>query len=144
MPVTFKTTGLNLGRKLQRLSTEGRDVAREAIRREVENLIEEGFNARVEPRQRAWEPRKRDYPWPILEKTGKMRASYHVKADGPNIHVTNSATERGRNYPLFHQFGWMQGGKKQAARQTMPIAAMPAVWKRRIDRVVALALQALR
>lgn len=144
MPVTFKTSGLNLGRKLQRLSTEGKDVAREAIRREVENLIAEGFKAGVEPRQRAWEPRKKHYPWPILEKTGKMRASFVVNATGPNIVVTNSATDRGRNYPVFHQFGWMQGGEKQAARQSMPIKSMPQVWKARIDKVVALALQALR
>lgn len=144
MPVTFKTSGLDLGRKLQKLSTEGKDVAREAIRREVENLIEEGFKARVEPRQRAWEPRKKAYPWPILEKTGLMRRSFVVTATGPNIIVKNTATDRGRNYPLFHQFGWMQGGEKQPARQSMPIKAMPAVWKSRIDRVVALALQALR
>lgn len=144
MPVTFKTSGLSLGRKLQKLSTEGRDVARAAIKREVENLIQEGFDARVEPRQRAWEPRKRSYPWPILEKTGKMRESFEVDAQGANIIVKNTATDRGRPYPLFHQKGWMQGGTKQAARQSMPIKSMPSVWRKRLDKVVLLALQALR
>lgn len=144
MPVTFKSTGVNLGRKLQRLSADGKAVARTAIARELENLVQEGFDARVEPRGRAWEERKQDYPWPILEKTGRMRHSFAYNASGSNVTISNNATDGGREYALFHQFGWMQGGSRQAARQMMPISAMPARWTRRFDRVVFLALQGLR
>lgn len=144
MPVTFKSTGLTLGRKLQRLGDDGRNVARAAIKKEIENLIDEGFNAHEEPRGRAWEERKKPYPWPILEKTGRMRRAFKVSTTGPNIIVENSATERGREYALFHQFGWMQGGEKQAARQVMPVKAMSTRWRNRVDAVVRLALQALK
>jgi phage gpG-like protein len=144
MPVTFKSTGLSLGRKVQRLSAEGKAVTREAIRKELLNLVEEGFQARAEPRGREWEPRKKAYPWPILEKTGKARRSFTADASGPNVIVSNSATDRGKEYVFFHQKGWRQGGIKQPARQVMPIAKMPQTWKGRLDRVVALALQALQ
>jgi len=144
LPVEFRTTGLSLGRKLQRLSADGHKVAREAIKREIENLIHEGFEARAEPRGRAWKERKIDYPWEILEKTGKMRASFRVSADGPNLIVKNFATDRGKEYPIFHQKGWMQGGQKQAARQVMPIKTMPPAWRRRFEKVVRQALEGLR
>jgi phage gpG-like protein len=144
VPVTFKSTGLTLGRKLQRLSDDGKNVARAAIKKEVENLIEEGFEKREEPRGRYWEPRKKNYPWPILEKTGRMRGAFTVTTTGPNIIVENSASERGREYALFHQYGWMQGGEKQAARQVMPVKSMSTNWANRVDAVVRLALQALK
>lgn len=144
MPVKFRSTGLTLGRKLQKLSADGKAVARAAIAAEVSNLIQEGFEQRAEPRGREWEERKRHYPWPILEKTGKMRSSFRIDTTGSDIVIENDATDRGRPYPLFHQKGWMQGGVKQPARQVMPIKAMGAAWKNRIDKVVKLALQALR
>lgn len=110
------------------------------------NLIQEGFDKRVEPRGRAWEPRRRSYPWPILEKTGRMRESFTVNARGPNISVENDAVgDQGQPYPLFHQKGWTTAaGTRAPARQVMPISSMPAVWKNRLDRVVKLALEALK
>jgi phage gpG-like protein len=139
MPFTFKSTGLSLGRKLQKLSTEGKAVAREAIRSEVTRLIEEGFEQRVEPRGRAWEPRKKFYPWPILEKTGALRRGIRVDAQTSDIKVTADAP-----YANVHQTGWRQGGERQAARQFVPMKVMPLRWKKRIDAVVRLALQALK
>lgn len=144
MPVTFRSSGLSLGQKLRRLKAEGKLVARAAIASKLRDLVEEGFVLKREPRGRAWAERKRDYPWPILSRDGKMRSSFEVNVRGANIGITNTATERGRNYPIFHQFGWrLPGGGRAPARQFMPVNAMSAHWRRELDRVVCAALERL-
>lgn len=145
MPVTFRSTGLNLGRKLQRLQVEGKLVARAAIASKLRDLIEEGFVLAREPRGRKWAARRQDYPWPILDRTGLMRRSFRINASGANVAISNDAEERGRNYPIFHQFGWrIPTGGRASARQMMPIEAMPPRWKRELDTVVCAALERLQ
>jgi len=145
LPVTFRSTGLSLGQKLRALQTEGKLVARAAIASKVRDLIEEGFVLEREPRGRAWTERTRYYPWGILSRTGKMRSSFRIDAAGANLVVTNTATERGRNYPIFHQHGWsLPSGGRAPARQMMPVQAMTPRWKRELDVVVAAALRRLQ
>lgn len=145
MPVTFRSTGLSIGRKLQALQAEGKLMARAAIASKLRDLIEEGYVLEREPRGRHWKERTRSYPWPILDRTGLMRRSYQINASGANIVISNDAEERGRNYPIFHQFGWrLPSGGRAAARQTMPIEAMPPRWRRELDTVVAAALERLQ
>lgn len=142
MPVTFRSTGQNIGRKLQRLNDQGKQATRVAMTAKLHELIEEGFQLEQEPRGRGWEPRTRDYPWMILDRTGKMRRSFHVDVSGANIVISNTARERGRNYPIFHQFGWhIPTGGRAPARQVMPVSAMSARWRNELDRVVAQALE---
>ncbi len=144
MPVTFKSTGLSLGQKVRALQTEGKLVARAAVASKLRDLIEEGFVLEREPRGRHWEPRTRHYPWPLMDKTGLMRRSFRIDASGPNVVISNDAEDRGKNYPIFHQFGWSKpGGGRAPARQVMPIEAMPARWRRELDVVVAAALERL-
>lgn len=131
--------------KVRALQTEGKLIARAAIASKVRDLIEEGFVLEREPRGRKWARRTRNYTWSILSRTGTMRSSFRIDASGANLVVTNDATERGRNYPVFHQFGWsLPSGGRAPARQTMPIAEMTPRWKREIDEVVAAALERLR
>jgi phage gpG-like protein len=144
MPVTFRSTGLSLGQKVRKLEAEGKLVARAAVASKVRDLIEEGFALEREPRGRAWEPRTRRYPWPILSRSEQMRRSFRVDTSGSNLVVSNDASERGRNYPIFHQYGWTKpDGSRAPARQVMPTKAMPPRWVREIDEVVALALERL-
>ena len=45
-----------------------------------------------------WAPRKKAYPWPILEKTGKMRRSFRAKAEKMRAEIWNAV-----DYFKFHQ-----------------------------------------
>jgi phage gpG-like protein len=145
MPVTFRSTGLSIGQKVRALELEGKLVTRAAIASKVRDLIEEGFILEKEPRGHRWTERTRRYPWGILSRTGKMRSSFRIDAGGPNLVISNDAEERGRNYPVFHQFGWhLPGGGRASARQFMPVKEMTPRWKREIDQVVAAALERLK
>lgn len=144
MPITFKSTGLSIGQKVRALELEGKLVTRAAIASKIRDLIEEGFLLEKEPRGHRWTVRTRHYDWSILSKTGNMRRSFRIDASGPNLVISNDAEERGRNYAVFHQFGWTTpSGSHAPARQMMPIKAMTPRWKREIDEVVAAALERL-
>lgn len=45
-----------------------------------------------------WVPRKQDYPWPILDKTSRMRNSFKQKAGKNELEITNSTS-----YFKYHQ-----------------------------------------
>jgi phage gpG-like protein len=45
-----------------------------------------------------WAPRTKDYPWPILQKTGTMRRSFEYEADKDYVVIHNTAP-----YFVFHQ-----------------------------------------
>lgn len=45
-----------------------------------------------------WQERTKDYPWPILQKTGRMRQSFVEDVNKQNIAITNTAP-----YFMYHQ-----------------------------------------
>lgn len=141
MPLTRKVTGLDLGKKLRALETEGKQVARVALASRIRDLIEEGFIRETDPTFHKWAPRTRPYPWSILTKSGAMRRGFEVDLrTGASLTITNNVvSEQGRPYPLFHQVGT----SKMPIRRVIPQAGLPAHWKGDFDRTVRAALERL-
>jgi phage gpG-like protein len=110
-----------------------RQAAAGAIRDTLEVLIDERFEARAAPSGARWETRKPPTgTWPILEKTGRMRKSYHVAATATGVTITNNVP-----YAGFHQ----TGTKNMVARKVLPDAGLPQAWRDRIDEAVATELE---
>lgn len=139
--LTFRSTGLSLGRKLQRLSTEGATIARAALASTVRDLILEGFIRESDPRGRKWAPRKDSLPHPILDKTGKMMRGFQIDTRGANLIIKNDVvSEKGRPYPLFHQTGTV----KMEARKPLPDASLSPHWRAEFDKTVRVSLERLK
>lgn len=110
-----------------------RQAAAGAIRDTVEILIDERFEARADPSGARWEARKPPTgSWPLLEKSGRMRKSYHVAATTTGVAITNAAP-----YAGFHQ----TGTANMVARKVLPDAGLPQPWRDRIDEAVATELE---
>lgn len=58
------------------------------------------FPAKGDVLESSWPPRKRSYPWPILVKTGKMKANWKVKPTKGDVTVLNPTA-----YARYHHFG---------------------------------------
>lgn len=141
MPLTFRTKGLSLGRKLKRLSSDGKDIARAALASTVRDLILEGFIRETDPRGRKWAPRKDSLPHPILDKTGAMMRGFEIDTRGVQLVVTNNVvSEKGAPYPRFHQEGTM----KMVARKPLPDRSMPSHWRAEFDKTVRVSLERLK
>lgn len=138
MPLLFKRPRFDpLAVKMRQL-TPGRirQAAAGAIRDTVEELIDERFEDRAAPDGTLWEPRKPPTgTWPILEKSGRMRKSYHVSATTTGVSVTNNT-----QYAGFHQ----TGTSRMPARPVTPNGALPSEWRDRIDQAVAAELERIK
>ena len=58
----------------------------------------EVFDTRGQAIDEPWEMRRREYQWPILERSGKMRRSFKMKAEKLRAEVWNATS-----YFKFHQ-----------------------------------------
>lgn len=58
-----------------------------------------------------WAPRARQYPWPLLERTGRMREGFQRKVDRKSLTLDNEAP-----YFVYHQ--------SSAPRQRLPRRVM--------------------
>jgi len=47
-----------------------------------------------------WQPRKKSYPWPILEKTGKLKNTWNSKIENKKLTISSPI-----EYATYHQFG---------------------------------------
>lgn len=113
-----------------------RQAAAGAIRDELEQLIDERFEARAAPNGAPWEPRKPPTgTWPLLERTGRMRRDYHITPTTAGVTVTNN-----RPYAGYHQTGTVY----MPARKVLPDGDLPANWRARIDAAVARELERIR
>jgi len=56
------------------------------------------FDTRGKEIGEPWKPRTKSYPWPILEKTGKMRRGFKYQAQTAQVTVLNTT-----DYFKFHQ-----------------------------------------
>ena len=137
--IRFKSSGLNLGKKLRALASEGKTIARVALASKVRDLIEEGFIRETDPTGHKWAPRKDALPHPILTKTGAMRRSFQIDLRGALIVTNPTVSAQGRPYPLFHQ----TGTSKMPARRVLPVRGLPSHWKAEFDRTTRAALERL-
>lgn len=141
MPLKFRTTGLSLGRKLQKLRSEGKTIARAAIASTVRDLILEGFIRETDPRGRKWAPRKDALPHPILDKTGAMQRGFEIDTRGAQLVVENNVvSKKGFSYPRAHQ----EGTSKMVARKPLPDQSMPPHWRAEFDKTVRVSLERLK
>lgn len=86
-------------------------------------ILDGSFGRRVSPYGEPWKARTRRYPWPILEKTGRLRAGFRARRRGDGVVVTNRVP-----YGKFHQ----KGTRRMVARPILPSRArgLPPQWKR--------------
>jgi len=61
-----------------------------------------------------WAPRKKEEPWPILQKTGRMKNSFKTKSKSAQQRVYGS----GNTYYPYHQLGT----RKMTARKILAIS----------------------
>lgn len=78
-----------------------------------------------------WQARKNRYPWPILERSGKMRKSFKSKATNVQLQVYNTT-----DYFKFHQ-------SKALPRKKLPRRVMMKIDRERREGVVKIFHQRL-
>ena len=139
MPLLFKRPRFDPLAETMRQLTPGRirQAAAGAVRDTVEILIDERFDERSDPDGNRWAPRKQPTgTWPILEKSGRMRKSYHVGATTTGVKVENS-----QPYAKVHQ----TGRANMLARPVLPNGnRMPEDWRDQIDEAVADELERIK
>jgi phage gpG-like protein len=88
-----------LSRKLMIMSSgvENWEEPLTSIATELRQSFEENFEARG-ALFGGWEPRKKEYPWPLLEKSGTMRDSFEQELHKDYVVLSNSAP-----YFKYHQ-----------------------------------------
>ena len=114
-----------IGRALDQASA---DMATEALR-----LLDEGYGRRRNPYGTKWRARRRPAPWPILEKSGRLRGSLRVLPMRRGFKMSF-----GTRYGIYHQ----RGTRSIARRAILPDRGLPAKWRRRLGRVAEQAIVA--
>ena len=103
MAITITVKGADqVQRKLQNLQRGVRDLT-PAFRDMQDSIILEflaNFPAKGEVLNSPWPPRKRAYPWPILDKTGKMKGNWKAKPSARELRIENPT-----DYATYHNFG---------------------------------------
>lgn len=66
----------------------------------VTSELKSNFDARGALLGSAWQVRKRSYPWPILQKTGKMKGAWKDTITSFSLRIRNVAS-----YAKYHNFG---------------------------------------
>ena len=104
-------------RFLQGMDRRAKDfrMAFEWARRELAKANAENFTARGLP-SGGWDPRKRDYAWPIMRKSGALFRSLS-SLTGPANRIGLNTAQFGTTieYAKFHQYGT----RKMAARKVV-------------------------
>lgn len=99
---------------------------------EVRKLIDEGFQEGRDPDGDKWAERKKDYPHPILDRTGKMRRGYKVRSRKSQITITNSEKQF-----KYHQ----SGTENMEARKTVPDGELSPKWKKRMTEAAHISMK---
>lgn len=117
--------------RLQRMQKpEFRQLIAQKLGDEMVRQIGIGFDTRSDPYGNYWAARQRSYPWPILEKTGALRASYRIVSVGPD-HVRVASNSP---YAGFHQFATVN----LPFRRMIPVATRGlGVWGARLKYLAA-------
>ncbi len=114
------------------LSREVMPAVSEAMGKRARGLISEGFDTRKAPDGAPWAKREQDKPWPLLEKTGRMRRGWRVIVSSKGMTTKNSV-----KHAKFHQ----EGTRKMAARPMVPRKGqrLPEKWRVSLLRVAKMA-----
>jgi phage gpG-like protein len=113
--------GAALGPLTEGLGDMG-DVVAEAAQDIVPLIIvdlQTKFAAGQDPYGSAWAERMKSYSWPILDRTGRLKGSLLVQAQGENISV-----EYNNDIASYHQ----DGTKRLPQRKLAPDGDMPPEW----------------
>jgi phage gpG-like protein len=73
-----------------------------------------GFSAKVDPYGTPWARRKREVPWPLMERTGDLRDDVRLETDEHRVRL-----EAQMPYGVFHQ----HGTRNMVARRIVPTQA---------------------
>lgn len=85
-------------------------------------LIQEfkaNFNAQGNVLEAPWKPRVKSYPWPLLQKTGKMKSSWLSKPTRKDLEISNTA-----KYAQYHHFGSTRLPVRKLVNKTNKIMKM--------------------
>lgn len=106
-------------------SAESRQQLMTKLGYEVVRQVRVGFDTRSDPYGSYWKSRKADQPWPLLEKTGKMRNSFAIQSVSPDhVRVTSNC-----EYAPYHQYGT----SRMPSRKLIPNANRGlGVWAQRL------------
>lgn len=117
---------LKLGKKFDRLKNL-LPKASQSIEDDISEDIDEKFRAGKDPYGKPWPPRKLSYPHPILNRTGFLMKSFHVRViKKDDILIENTAPYAG----YVHR-----GTRFNPPRRLIPTrSTLPATWKRIIEK----------
>lgn len=65
----------------------------------IEDILKK-YSKGKDPYGKKWVKRKHNYPWPIMDKTGKMKKSYRAEEIDTGVKIINDAP-----YAITHQYG---------------------------------------
>lgn len=120
-----KLEGLVSQRFLEKLSSQ--------LQADALKLVADGFREESDPEGNRWAPIKR--PGKILQKTGRLRASWSPEATSSGGFSLKSNVE----YAEYHQYGT----RKMTARPMVPTAnkGLPRKWAESFEKVIAKAFK---
>jgi hypothetical protein len=81
-------------------SNEFLEEMSERLGETVKGLIDEGFQSNITPYGETWAPRRSGGSWPLLEKSGEMRASFHIETNAAGVKATNPV-----EYASYQNYG---------------------------------------
>lgn len=67
---------------------------------EIISQYKKNFDSKGKVLKSAWTPRKNSYPWPLLNKTGKLKNTWDKKSNRKSLQISNPVP-----YAKFHHFG---------------------------------------
>jgi phage gpG-like protein len=93
------------------------------VSKEIEKDVASKFAKGKDPEGTSWKPRKFNYAWPILNKTGRLNSSRTVKFTNSSFSIAYSVP-----YAVFHQ-----NGTKHIARRMLVPRKLPQHWYKLIS-----------
>jgi phage gpG-like protein len=90
-------------------------------------LTRENFDKKQNPAGIPWRRRKKDQPWPLMVKTGKLRGSFRRGRGGKHRAEVLSMDPKAK----FHQ----HGTKKMPRRQMLPGKQIPSRYSRAYSKI---------
>ena len=103
MSYSFKISGIeSLSKKLAQMNQNIKNLkpAFDKMAPEIIKKYKENFPARGSVLNSPWKPRKKSYPWPILNKTGKLKNTWNSVSSSRALEIKNPTP-----YATYHHFG---------------------------------------
>jgi len=91
-----------VNKKLAKISTGLKSLERplDEITKEWMKEYDDNFQAQGRTLNQPWKPRVRSYSWPLLQKSGKLRAGFKRKVKKDYAEIANNV-----KWAKYHQFG---------------------------------------